>query len=132
MYAASRRPQPESDLEPRRRLARCGIAVDAPFVRNIEIRRGVRRRQMHAAFEPRAGLAIAVRDRRIDADESAAAARKHTRARADGAIEPDRELAGPRVVDERVLDDAAVLERQGHGGLPNREQVGGASADRVP
>jgi hypothetical protein len=47
-------------------------------------------------------------------------------------VESDRQLTGPRVIDERALYDAAVIEADVDNRLVREEQVLGSSGDGVP
>jgi hypothetical protein len=87
---------------------------------------------MRATLGPRAGLPTAIERGAVDADESAPAARENVGPRPKRPIDPDRHLIGRRVIDERMLHDAAVLEADVDHRAPREEQMSGSSADSVP
>src|SRR5205809_5595761 len=104
----SRRAEPEAEFEPRGRLARRGIAVDAPLVRRVDVSSSVLRAHAKAALGSSAALPVAIQSRRVGADKPATAACEYVRAGLKPPIEANRKLTGPRVVDVRVLHDTVV------------------------
>src|SRR5207247_27819 len=88
--------------------------------------------EMHATLGAGPRLPTAIEHGTVDANETAAAAREDVCAWPRRRFESDRQLTGPRVIDERVLHDAAVFDDDVDRRLPRQEHMRGSRADRVP
>jgi len=97
---ASAHDEPETELQPRRWFARRGIAVDAPLVRGEEIEQRALAGKMDATLDAAAILWSAAEYGTVDSHPSRTAGRKEVCTAPHRPVDPERELARPRVVIE--------------------------------